>query len=268
MLLSELGQFEIALCRKGILSSFFCIDFRLTVWGFRVLSTSHWQSVSVANVSASPFNSAGERPRGAGSFVAWKKRKQINFAEKNQFVDVRAAGRRILKMFRNIEHFRPKSRPVKQTRRKWNKRFQVLKVFPIFSISLKFFQFLDFLTRFWFAGRFWICDAMVYALDSLNEKSLIFGKPNVPPKRPCIKNENDSIRLCLKICDCIQLRAPGVTGGKLTVQDWRNTTRRRPKMQPTGQRHNALMVLLVLLMLARATLEFRDLFAMAKSAGF
>ena len=39
----------------------------------RVLSTSHWQSVIVDNVSAFPFNSAGERPRGAGSFVVCKK---------------------------------------------------------------------------------------------------------------------------------------------------------------------------------------------------
>ena len=39
--------------------------------GFRVLSTSHWQSVNVDNVSAFPFNSAGERPHGAGSFVVW-----------------------------------------------------------------------------------------------------------------------------------------------------------------------------------------------------
>ena len=43
--------------------------------GFRVLLTSHWQSVCANNVSAFPFNFAGERPRGAGSFVVGKKNK-------------------------------------------------------------------------------------------------------------------------------------------------------------------------------------------------
>ena len=38
--------------------------------------TSHWQSVH--NFSAFPFNSAGERPRGAGSFIVWKKRDAPN----------------------------------------------------------------------------------------------------------------------------------------------------------------------------------------------
>ena len=42
-----------------------------------VLSASHWQSVSVDNVSAFSFNSAGERPRGAGSFaVCFKKEEE------------------------------------------------------------------------------------------------------------------------------------------------------------------------------------------------
>ena len=45
--------------------------------------TSHWQSVSVHNFAAFPFNSAGERPRGAGSFIVWKKNKQKGKKEKN-----------------------------------------------------------------------------------------------------------------------------------------------------------------------------------------